>query len=85
MQKIYDVHVHVGNSSALYVAGSVDTVLTKMDQNGVTHAAISPIPGFEDPEGIETAKMMNQQIADLQKQYPGRFFGGIGRGRAPAR
>jgi len=78
MQRIYDVHVHVGNSSALYVAGSVDAVVTKMDQNGVTHAAISPIPGFEDPEGVKTAKMMNQQIADIQKQYPDRFPVGLG-------
>lgn len=73
MTKIIDVHVHVGNSSTLYVAGSVDAVLTRMDAAGVDGAVISPIPGFEDPEGVISAKKMNGQVARIKKENPARF------------
>lgn len=67
MENVIDVHVHVGSSAALYVGGSIDLVTTRMKQQGITHSIISPIPGFEDPEGILSVKKMNEQVAGIQK------------------
>ncbi len=73
MEKVIDVHAHVGNSASLYVAGSIDAVTGRMEQNGITHSVISPIPGFEDPEGARSAERMNRQVAEIQSQDPARF------------
>lgn len=73
IKKIIDVHVHVGNSAALYVSGSVDAVVKRMENHDITHSIISPIPGFEDPEGKETVAMINKQVADIRDQNPGKF------------
>lgn len=78
MAKVYDVHVHVGDSAALYVAGSGNITLEKMDQNHVDGAAISPIPGFEDPNGKEDARHINTVIAQMLKQHPDRYVVGLG-------
>lgn len=73
MNKVIDVHVHIGNSGALYVAGGNDAVVSRMDKWGVTHAVVSPIPGFEDPYGIDSVKAMNLQAVQIQKEYRNRF------------
>lgn len=73
MEKVIDVHAHVGNSASLYVAGSLDAVTGRMEQNGITHSVISPIPGFEDPEGVRSVERMNRQVAEIQSRDPGRF------------
>ena len=65
--KVIDVHVHVGRSAALYVGGSIQIVTSRMSRHGITHSVVSPIPGFEDPEGIKSVKEMNAQVADIQK------------------
>ena len=67
MGKVIDVHVHVGSSAALYVGGSIQIVTSRMSRHGITHSVVSPIPGFEDPEGIKSVKEMNAQVADIQK------------------
>ena len=69
MQKVIDIHVHVGSSAALYVGGSIETVTTRMAQHGITHSVVSPIPGFEDPEGIESIRQMNAQVAAIQRDH----------------
>ena len=61
MGKVIDVHVHVGSSAALYVGGSIQIVTSRMSRHGITHSVVSPIPGFEDPEGIKSVKEMNAQ------------------------
>lgn len=73
MNKIVDVHVHIGNSAALYVAGGNDAVLSRMNAWGITHAVVSPIPGFEDPYGIESVKRMNEQAVAIAKENVDRF------------
>ena len=73
MKKIIDVHVHVGNSASLYVAGSINAVTDRMAIHGITHSIISPIPGFEDPLGKESAMQMNIQVAEIKKENPDRF------------
>ena len=78
MGKIYDVHVHVGDSAALYVAGSGNITLDKMNENHVDGAAISPIPGFEDPRGVADAKSMNRMIYDMKAAHPDRYVIGLG-------
>ena len=77
MSKIIDTHVHVGHSAALYVGGSIDLVVERMKRHGITHSVISPIPGFEDPEGVLTVKKMNEQIRTFTAST-GRIPDGFG-------
>lgn len=76
--RIIDVHVHVGISSALQVAGSVDDVLRIMDNNHVGQAVISPIPGYEDPRGVADSVAQNDNIAQAVKGHPDRLPRGLG-------
>jgi predicted TIM-barrel fold metal-dependent hydrolase len=69
MSKIIDTHVHVGHSAALYVGGSIDVVVERMRRHGITHSVISPIPGFEDPEGVLSVKKMNEQISQIHREH----------------
>ncbi|HLV10800.1 MAG TPA: amidohydrolase family protein [Halanaerobiales bacterium] len=73
MQKVIDTHVHVGNSAALYVGGSIDIVVARMEQHGITHSVISPIPGFEDPEGVKTVEKMNKQVSVIRENNQNKF------------
>lgn len=63
----------MGNSASLYVAGSIDAVVERMHNNGITHSVISPIPGFEDPEGVESVRKMNDQVAEIRNQNSAMF------------
>ena len=76
--KVIDVHAHVGNSAALYVGGSIDAVTSRMRANGITHSVISPIPGFEDPEGIESVRKMNEQCVSIRREHSDRFPKALG-------
>lgn len=73
MKKVIDVHAHVGNSASLYVAGSGDAVLERMKNCGITHSVISPIPGYEDPEGVLSSKKASKQVKKIQEESPGFF------------
>lgn len=73
MTKAIDTHVHVGSSAALYVGGSIDIVVERMKKHGITHSVISPIPGFEDPEGVESVKKMNEQVAKIRNDNLDKF------------
>lgn len=73
MNKVIDVHVHIGNSGALYVKGGNDALVSRMEKWGITHSIVSPVPGFEDPEGIESVKAMNRQAVQIQKEYKKKF------------
>ncbi|NMB91137.1 MAG: amidohydrolase family protein [Chloroflexi bacterium] len=44
-----------------------------MHNHGITHSVISPIPGFEDPEGIESVKKMNDQVAGVRRDNQAMF------------
>lgn len=66
MDKVIDVHAHVGNSASLYVAGSISAVTDRMRNCGITHSVISPIPGYEDPEGLESVRKMNRQVKEIK-------------------
>ncbi|TDE09296.1 amidohydrolase family protein [Jiangella asiatica] len=70
---IVDVHVHLGASAALSVAGGVDDLLRKLDVNGIGCAVLSPIPGQEDPDGIESTRAVNDAIAAARDAHPDRF------------
>jgi len=70
---IVDVHVHLGASAALTVAGGVDDLLRKMDINDIACAVLSPIPGQEDPDGIESTRAVNDAIAAARDAHPDRF------------
>ena len=73
MEKVIDVHAHVGSSAALYVGGAIDSVVTRMRKNGITQSVISPIPGYEDPEGVKTSRAMNEQLSSIQKENKDMF------------
>lgn len=70
---IVDVHVHLGASMALSVAGGVDELLRKMDANAIACAVLSPIPGQEDPDGVESTRAVNDAIAAARDAHPDRF------------
>jgi predicted TIM-barrel fold metal-dependent hydrolase len=70
---IVDVHVHLGASAALTVAGGVDDLLRKMDTNGIDQAVLSPIPGQEDPDGVASIRQINNTIAAARSAHPDRF------------
>ena len=70
---IVDVHVHLGASAALTVEGGVDNLLRKMDINGIASAVLSPIPGQEDPDGVESTRAVNDAIAAARDVHPDRF------------
>lgn len=76
MDRIIDVHVHIGSS--LYQNYTAEDALKSMDQNGVTHAVISPVPSYPLPEGVKSSREQNDNIARLLKEYPGRFVRGLG-------
>ncbi|MDO4345183.1 MAG: amidohydrolase family protein [Eubacteriales bacterium] len=73
MRKVIDVHAHVGSSAALYVAGSGDAVITRMRNCGITHSVISPIPGYEDAEGVESSKKASWLVKKLQEEKKEMF------------
>ena len=73
MEKVVDVHAHVGSSAALYVGGAIDSVVTRMKNIGITQSVISPIPGYEDPEGVKTSRAMNEQLYNIQKENSEMF------------
>lgn len=73
MNKVIDVHVHIGNSAALYVKGGNDAVVSRMRKWGITHSVVSPIPGFEDPYGIDSVKAINELAVSIQKEYEKPF------------
>lgn len=70
---IVDVHVHLGASAALDVAGGADDLLRKMDVNGIACAVLSPIPGQEDSEGVASTRRVNDAIAAARDAHPDRF------------
>lgn len=78
MKKVIDVHVHLGASSSLTVAGGADTILQLMDENGIDQSIIFPMCGFLDPDGAKSTPAMNDRIAEAVKQYPDRFPRGLG-------
>lgn len=77
-RKIIDLHAHMGISSTLQVGGSVENVIHIMDDNGINQAIISPIPGYEDPNGVPDSVAQNNNIANALKDYPDRFPRGLG-------
>jgi hypothetical protein len=49
-----------------------------MDDHGVDQAVISPVPDYEDPDGVESSVAMNDLISTALKQWPDRFIKGFG-------
>lgn len=77
-KSIIDVHAHVGTSLTLSVGGDAKQILEIMDDNDIIQSVISPIPGYEDPDGIKDAMLQNNNIADMVKKWPDRFPRGLG-------
>lgn len=73
MKKVIDIHAHVGNSASLYVAGSENAVVERMQNCGITHSVISPIPGYEDPEGVLSSQNASKQVWEVRKAFPQMF------------
>lgn len=73
-----DVHAHIGISSELQVAGSAADVVAIMDRNNIDQSIISPIPGYEDPEGVTDSRRQNDNIAQAIDRYPDRLPRGLG-------
>jgi predicted TIM-barrel fold metal-dependent hydrolase len=77
-RKIIDLHTYLGISSTLQVGGSAENVLRILDNNGIDQAIISPIPGYEDPNGVQDSVAQNDNIAAALKRWPDRFPRGFG-------
>lgn len=75
---IVDVHAHLGTSSTLEVGGSEDDLLRAMENNGIAQAIISPIPGYETPDGIRDTMVQNDNIAKTIERRADRFPRGLG-------
>lgn len=75
---IVDVHTHLGESFAVPAEGGVDGLLARMDYNGIACAVLSPIPGQEDPDGVESVRGINNAIANAHKAHPSRFVKMLG-------
>ena len=73
-----DVHAHIGISSELQVAGSATDVIAIMDRNQIDQSIISPIPGYEDPEGVADSRRQNDNVAEAIARYPDRLPRGLG-------
>ncbi len=76
--KIIDVHAHEGISLTLGVKGNAEKIIGIMDDNDIEQAIISPIPGYEDPNGIKDTMMQNNRIAAAIRKWPDRFPRGLG-------
>jgi len=73
-----DVHAHIGISSELQVAGSARDVVEIMDRNDIDQSIVSPIPGYEDPEGVADSRRQNDNIAAALAEFPDRLPRGLG-------
>jgi hypothetical protein len=78
VSKVIDVHVHVGISSTLQVAGGAEDILKLMDFNGIDQSVISPIPGYTTSRGIQDSVEQNNNIAEAVRRWPDRFPRGLG-------
>lgn len=73
MGKVIDIHVHIGTSSSLSVAGGAKTAIDLMDKNGVDCGVAFPMVGFEDPNGVADMVSINDQSVSCVREYPERF------------
>lgn len=77
MSTIIDVHVHIGTAEQSKRA-TPEQVLVLMDASGIDQAVISPIPDYEDPDGVASSMAMNDLIAKALQAWPDRFIAGFG-------
>jgi predicted TIM-barrel fold metal-dependent hydrolase len=78
MRKVVDVHVHMGISSTLQVAGGAEDVIRIMDENEIDQSIISPIPGYVTPRGVADSMEENNNIAEAVRRWPDRYPRGLG-------
>jgi predicted TIM-barrel fold metal-dependent hydrolase len=78
MSLVIDVHVHVGASSTLQVAGGPEDVIRIMDDNEIDQSIISPIPGYVTSRGIVDSAEHNDNMAMAVKKWPDRLPRGLG-------
>jgi uncharacterized protein len=69
MVEIVDAHVHIGQCRVFGRDVSSDTVITAMDNFGITTSVVQPYPGAPD------AKATHDEIARLSAETGGRAFG----------
>ena len=76
MNKIIDVHVHIGYDRDVY--HSTEEALNLMDKHGIEYAVISPFPTFYVPYGVKSSAQQNDIIAEAFQKHPDRFVAALG-------
>lgn len=66
---VVDAHSHLGSCTVFDICATEEEVLRTMDDNAIDVALVQPYPGAPD------AIAVHNEIAELAKKYPGRFFG----------
>jgi predicted TIM-barrel fold metal-dependent hydrolase len=66
---VIDAHGHLGPCTVFDVAAPEPEIISTMDEAGIDVALLQPFPG--SPDAITT----HNEIADLARRYPGRFYG----------
>jgi predicted TIM-barrel fold metal-dependent hydrolase len=73
-----DVHAHVGKTVANDIGQTVDEMLARMDEGGLTQALISPAAADRQVEGLRDTQRMNDIVATAVSDHPDRFPAGFG-------
>jgi predicted TIM-barrel fold metal-dependent hydrolase len=67
--EIIDAHAHLGKCNIFDLDVPFENLLNAMDANEVKTSLVQPFPGCEDHRKV------HDRIAELNDQYPGRFYG----------
>ncbi|WP_314146630.1 amidohydrolase family protein [uncultured Leifsonia sp.] len=73
-----DVHAHVGKTVANNIGQSVEQMLRRMDEGGLTQALLSPAAADRQVDGLRDTQRMNDTVAEAVRDHSDRFPGGFG-------
>ena len=73
MRRAIDVHAHVGRTLANNIGQSVDEMLTRLAESGISQALPSPAAADRQAEGIVDTRRMNDVVAAAVRDYPEQF------------
>lgn len=81
---VINVHAHLGKSLGLIESetgqafeATPEYLIQLMDKNEIDKSVISPIPGYERPDGIKDTMAQNDKAAEAVNKYPDRFPCGL--------
>lgn len=72
------MHAHVGKTVANDIGQTVEQMLQRMDEGGLTQALLSPAAADRQVDGLRDTQRMNDVVATAVREHPDRFPGGFG-------